>query len=252
MGVGMAIRGAWRKFPAPVKFVVRSVPPLNALRRVLSSMTKSDITHDDVYTDAYFERVERLVGSSAEVIAETIASELQPSAVLDVGCGTGALLARLKSRGVETVGLELAEAAIRMCRSRGLDVQQFDLEKDQFAESRHFDVVVSTEVAEHLPESCADRYVDLLCGAASTVVFTAAPPGQGGTDHINEQPSAYWIDKFKARGFRFEEEPSLRWRALWRERETAACFHENLMIFQKSAGIPGGMGLVRNPGGLGS
>jgi predicted O-methyltransferase YrrM len=32
------------------------------------------------------------------------------------------------------------------------------------------------------------------------VAWTAAPPGQGGHDHINEQPPAYWMSKFAKHG----------------------------------------------------
>jgi hypothetical protein len=64
------------------------------------------------------------------------------------------------------------------------------------------------EVAEHLPARTADRYVKLLSSLSSILVFTAAPPGQGGrtaTDHINEQPPWYWMTKYKQLGFRHDE-----------------------------------------------
>jgi hypothetical protein len=32
-------------------------------------------------------------------------------------------------------------------------------------------------------------------------VFSAAIPGQGGVNHINEQPPKYWVEKFWRRGF---------------------------------------------------
>jgi hypothetical protein len=47
---------------------------------------------------------------------------------------------------------------------------------------------------------------------AKIIVFTAAPPGQGGTAHLNEQPPSYWISKFQESGFTHAEELSQRWR----------------------------------------
>jgi hypothetical protein len=57
-------------------------------------------------------------------------------------------------------------------------------------------MAISLEVAEHLPESCADQFVDALVRAAPIVVFSAAIPHQGGINHINEQLQSYWKEKF--------------------------------------------------------
>jgi hypothetical protein len=103
-----------------------------------------------------------------------------------------------------------------------------------FDDGRIFDVAISTEVAEHLPERFADRYVDLLTKAAPQIVFTAAFPGQGGADHVNEQPASYWIGKFSARGFAFDEPLSREWRRQWKEAGIARWYWMNAMIFTKS------------------
>lgn len=52
---------------------------------------------------------------------------------------------------------------------------------------RKFDLCVSMEVAEHLPPSRADSFVADLVGLAPVVLFSAAVPEQGGTNHLNEQ-----------------------------------------------------------------
>jgi hypothetical protein len=52
-------------------------------------------------------------------------------------------------------------------------------------------MVTSFEVAEHIPERLEDRYVDMLCLLGNLIVISAATPGQGGMDHVNEQPHAY-------------------------------------------------------------
>ena len=54
---------------------------------------------------------------------------VQPGeAVLDLGCGNGGLLARLRSQGHQRImGLEYNEQAIITCVRRGLDVVQADL-----------------------------------------------------------------------------------------------------------------------------
>jgi hypothetical protein len=87
------------------------------------------------------------------------------------------------------------------------------------------------EVAEHLPASVAGSFVALLCRAAHAVVFTAAVPGQGGSDHVNEQPREYWIARFDARGFAYDGDRTERWREQWRGAGVCRWYHENLMIF---------------------
>jgi hypothetical protein len=66
---------------------------------------------------------------------------------------------------------------------------------------RCFDLVQSLEVAEHLPSSSAAGFVETLTRHGEIVLFSAAPPGQGGAYHLNEQPYGYWRDIFAQRRY---------------------------------------------------
>jgi len=104
-----------------------------------------------------------------------------------------------------------------------------------FNDNRTFDVAVSMEVAEHLPEMIADRYVHLLTRLSQVIVFASAPPGQGGADHVNEQPPSYWISKFQQNAFRHAEELSQSWRESWKAAgDVEDWYHQNLMIFRSA------------------
>jgi SAM-dependent methyltransferase len=228
--------------------------PLRVLKRILRAVVPSSVRqsrfvtrlrwflyermrgHDAIYDSEYFTLdVEATAANSAEAIAESIRADLRPHSAMDVGCGTGALLQALRSRGCAVAGLEYSEAALAYCRARALDVRKFDLERDTLADDRTFDVAISMEVAEHLPEHRADRYVALLARLAPVIVFTAAPPGQGGRDHVNEQPPEYWMAKFNASGFAHDDVLSTGWRERWSHQGTVApWYHRNLMVFRRN------------------
>ncbi len=82
---------------------------------------------------------------------DRIAELIPPGAsVLDLGCGTGGLLARLRSEGHDRLaGIELDEKALRTCVCRGLDVVQDDLNHGlpAFADGQ-FDFVVLSQTLQ--------------------------------------------------------------------------------------------------------
>lgn len=71
------------------------------------------------------------------------------SRVLDVGCGSGVLLARMQSLGWQVEGVEPDPAAVEAARARGVSVRLGTLEKQDYPEN-HFDAVHSAHVIEHL------------------------------------------------------------------------------------------------------
>ena len=84
---------------------------------------------------------------------EVIASLVPPgSRVLDLGCGSGELLAHLcQSHGCSGYGVEIDDANLLACARRGVNVVQLNLE-DGLAlfEDASFDVVLQLETLQHL------------------------------------------------------------------------------------------------------
>ena len=95
------------------------------------------------------------------------------ASVLDLGCGTGGLLSRLRRRGhAPLVGVELDERAVLACAELGLDVVQSDLEEglSSFVEGQ-FDVVVLSQTLQSIVDT--EGIVDemLRVGRACIVSF---------------------------------------------------------------------------------
>jgi SAM-dependent methyltransferase len=139
---------------------------------------------------------------SASVVARLIAGSVRISSVLDVGCATGTWLAAWQESGVgDCFGIDgdyVDPALLRVPRDL---FGPCDLSKP-FDLGRDFDLVQSLEVAEHIPEEGAAAFIGSITRHARRyVLFSAAPPGQGGEFHVNEQPYEYWKALFERRGF---------------------------------------------------
>lgn len=222
----------WNRLPESIKNIVRFIEVLNKIKHSIKELIIQRTSFDEIYDDDFFTKIQTSK-VSINAIANSIIKHFQPLTLLDVGCGTGDLIENLRSRGVNVFGLERAETALKICMNKSLDVLKFDIERDRLPKFEKIDVVVSMEVAEHLPESCAEHYVALLCEKTKVVVFTAATPGQGGDNHINEQPHQYWIDKFIKYGFKFDESLSLQLRYDWKLERVPDWYYRNIMIFKR-------------------
>lgn len=139
--------------------------------------------------------------ASARAVAPLVLRHLKPASILDVGCGAGAWLAAyLECGAADVVGVDghyvqPGQLLFDPARFRATDVSR------PFHLGRRFDLVQCLEVAEHLDPAASVALVDNLVAHAPIVVFSAAPPGQGGEHHINERPYGYWRDLFAERGY---------------------------------------------------
>ena len=90
-------------------------------------------------------------GALHRLIFQALEAELpgwREKEILDVGCGTGAILKQL-GNPEKNVGIDLAPEAISFCRQRGLDnVRQGDIGALPFADAS-FDAVICSSVLYH-------------------------------------------------------------------------------------------------------
>ena len=94
--------------------------------------------------------LDRFLGQVVELVRESGART-----ILDVGCGEGYVLDRIASAGVdaELFGLDMSESAVTDARALLGDrarIEQGDARTPPFEDT--FDLVLMTEVLEHIPE----------------------------------------------------------------------------------------------------
>jgi len=138
---------------------------------------------------------------SARVIVPLVLQLVPARSVIDIGCGQGTWLSVFAEcgandiHGIDGEYVDPGQLEIPVDRFHGQDLSL------PLAVQRTFDLAVSLEVAEHLPEAASDSFVASLTRLAPVVLFSAAAPYQGGRNHVNEQWPAYWAERFAAQGY---------------------------------------------------
>lgn len=165
---------------------------------------------------------------AARRVSRELFQLLQPKSAVDIGCGDGSFLSVLAEFGVgDLLGVEgvwIGDAQLAVARQL---VCRHDLNQ-AFRCSRRFDLAVSIEVAEHLPAERGAGFIDDLTRLADVVLFSAAIPGQGGTNHINERWQGYWAGLFAARGYHVID--CLR-PPLWFDSDVPHSWRQNLLVY---------------------
>lgn len=187
------------------------------------------------YDRQFYKYINRGALDSAGQVVPLV-QELIPGleSVLDVGCGAGAWLSVWKSAGVQVTGLD-GDYVDR--ESLLIDASEFrsaDISSG-FSLGDNYDLAQCLEVAEHLPEAAGRALVDSLCGHADVVLFSAAAPGQGGENHINEQAYAYWRDLFAGQGFQMYD--AIR-QALTNNRRVMPWYRYNTFLYVRDTALP--------------
>jgi SAM-dependent methyltransferase len=162
-------------------------------------MAQEHDLYEDYHTNMPFHNFGQFTNQTAKAIF------IYPDArrVLDFGCGNGLAVRQMREQGREWYGVELSAIAFER------DLREpwfFHGGASQFGDGS-FDLVYSTEVLEHIPESDVDSVVGDLCRICASYIFmtiSLRPSSQNNRFHCTLRSRAWWESKFVANGFEVE------------------------------------------------
>ena len=187
-----------------------------------------------LYNSSFFSGHLAGSASSAKTIVPITLDLTGARSVVDIGCGTGAWLREFARAGVnDFLGMDGPWVRQEDLLVPAESFRSADLSSPPACD-RTFDLAISLEVAEHLPESAAEGFVSALCRLAPVVLFSAAIPGQGGTGHINEQWPGYWSERFGAAGHKPID--CIRAR-VWSNPRVQWWYAQNTLVFAKAEAV---------------
>lgn len=161
---------------------------------------------------------------------------LKPKTVVDIGCAGGGQIELWRNLEVDARGVEgspnIDEIISRVAQEFILSHDLRDRLESPIIDN--VDLVQSYEVAEHIEHDFSEVFVEnITIHNPKKIIMTAAPPGQGGTHHVNCQNKDYWVERFEKNGYNIDSETEDTVRTWGNPPDSAPWFLPNLMVFKR-------------------
>lgn len=164
---------------------------------------------------------------TAKQVLPIIFENVHVDSVVDFGCGTGSWLKAAEELGANSIlGVDFGNSQEYLF-IRPEQLMKRDLTQPIQLEHQ-YDLVISVEVAEHLPPDSAETFIETLCNHGKVVLFSAAIVGQGGDGHLNEQFLSYWKRLFEKREYVMLD--FIRFK-IWDREDIPFWYRQNLVMF---------------------
>ena len=183
------------------------------------------------YDENFYQAIKDGSYRSASIILSHVTQYIRPRTVVDVGCGVGTWLAVWKKNfSADVYGID----------GNYVDRSQLFIEEENFHPAnleekitleKRFDLAESLEVAEHLLPARAESFVEDLIKLSDVILFSAAIPGQGGVNHVNEQFQSYWAEKFLKHSYVALD--FLR-PHIWKNNQVELWYRQNIFVYVNS------------------
>ena len=153
------------------------------------------------YSDQFYESVTNRAEYSSRIIFSLLKNALHPKTFVDVGSGDGvwslSALEHFESiNHVEAWDLLAEKTYLDIAKkrfpSKNIISKRIDFESSDYGVEMVYDLAVCLETFEHLSPSACEKLSLFFSSHTRILIFSGAVPGQGGTNHINEQPFKTW------------------------------------------------------------
>lgn len=142
--------------------------------------------------------------------------------VFDFGCGLGTYSKHLINAGFDC---DASDGSPNVKEQSDGIAYQLDLSKPFKKEKR--DAVLCLEVGEHIPVQYEQIVLDNITKHGNIIILSWAIEGQPGDGHINCRNNDYIIQQVEKRGFKYNEDESIK----LREKSTISWFKNTVMVF---------------------
>ncbi|RDH81534.1 MAG: hypothetical protein DIZ80_15770 [endosymbiont of Galathealinum brachiosum] len=178
----------------------------------------------------YKDRHQSTIDAANNILSLVIEALPKLESAVDFGCGVGTWLSVLKEKGVSDVrGLEGAWVEKNLLKISEEELTEVNFEKGVKLDKK-YDLAITLEVAEHLKPETASKFVQSLTTASDYVMFSAAIPFQGGTNHVNEQWPDYWVDLFEKENYVLIDFIRMK---IWNDEAIPVWYRQNILMFVK-------------------
>ncbi len=176
--------------------------------------------------------------ATARYIAGVLCREFTPGRVADVGCGCGVYAHAFRGLGAQVLAIDgvmpppeysfPGEIAVRDLTGTFENVWGL------------FDLTLCLEVAEHIPEEKAGIFLANIAQFSDLLIFSAAPPFQGGEHHVNEKPKRYWREKLAGCGFAYNRRRTgVLSETFKRDKPELMWMCQQISVYERSGGAKG-------------
>ena len=159
---------------------------------------KQNINTSDYWDDVYSSESANTWRQYPEMFGKVVEEVPAGSAVVELGCGAGILGSRLTAqKQVVYKGYDISEQAVAYCKARFLNAEQLDLKDLEGKQLYDLDIVIATEVIEHLDPDVRTHVLGLINHMRPDKFIFTVPDGGMPPDQVPEHVEDFNEEKVR-------------------------------------------------------
>ena len=208
---------------------------------------------NNFYPDSFYAARTANTSASSQIVLDIVIDYLKDykiDSVSDIGCGTGAWLEYFQSinSNIDVTGYEGFWLPLKFqeyLTNKGVSLKLIDFaDKNSYAfPIQATSLVICLEVYEHIMPCFQPLFVDQFLINSDVVLFSCAPPYQGGNGHVGETSLSAIVDMFRSKGFSAHD---IIRPIIWNNALIPYWYRQNTILFIRGGtdNLPGPLDLI--------